>query len=549
MTDTHLFKPKLLTTLVGYTRTQFAKDIFAGVMVGIVALPLAIAFAIASGASPEKGIVTAVIAGIAIALFGGSRVQIGGPTGAFIVIVLGIIQDYGYSNLLIATLMAGIILVVMGLCRLGDWIRFVPTTVVVGFTSGIALVIFTSQLRDFFGLSIQHLPGHIPAQLLTYLAHFNSINYWAVFLALLTIATVTGLQRWLPRIPSLFVGLVAATAISVVMHLPVETIGTRFGALSASFPRPELPQLDLGTLRHLMMPAFTIALLGAIESLLSAVVADGMIGGKHRSNTELIAQGITNIVSPIFGGLPATGAIARTTVNIKSGGRTPVASLIHGLTLLVLMLFLMPLAKLIPMAVLAGILMVVAYHMSEWREFRSLLSAPISDVAILLTTFGLTVFFDLVVAIQIGMIMAAFLFMSRMSAASGLKMVDSAGDDIDSHFSRDDALSRYKIPKDVVVFEVSGAFFFGAATKFDRILNMNLHGKRKMILRMHNVFVIDATGIRVLHKVWANARRRNIAFLIVGMADECQEILFNSTYGKDFQKSQFVPTLEAAILE
>ncbi len=416
----------------GYTRAQFLADLSAGIIVGIVALPLAIAFAIASGVAPERGLYTAIIAGFLVSALGGSRVQIGGPTGAFIVIVYGIVQQYGLDGLLLAGMMAGVILIVFGLARLGGAIKFIPYPVVVGFTSGIAIVILSSQVKDLLGLRMGAIPANFVAKWHAYGTHFSVLNPWAVAVALLSLGIIVLWPRVSRRIPGPFVALVVVTALVTIFKIPVETIGSRFGEIHAGLPLPTLPHVTLARLATLIGPAFTIAILAAVESLLSAVVADGMIGGRHRSNMELVAQGVANIVSPLFGGIPATGAIARTATNVKNGGRTPVAGMIHALTLLLITLFFGRWAALIPMAALAGILVIVSYHMCEWRTFRALLRSPRGDVLVLLVTFLLTVFIDLTAAIEVGMVLAAFLFMKQMAAVTQVTMVESMDDNGDT---------------------------------------------------------------------------------------------------------------------
>ncbi|MEP6846989.1 MAG: SulP family inorganic anion transporter, partial [Panacibacter sp.] len=409
-----MFKPKLFDTLRNYSSKQFSKDLVAGLIVGIVALPLAIAFAIASGVSPEKGLFTAVIAGFIVSALGGSKVQIGGPTGAFIVIVYGIVQQYGVNGLIIATFIAGVLLIIMGLARLGTVIKFIPHPLIVGFTSGIALIIFSSQIKDFFGLQMGVVPADFLYKWESYFTHLESVNVYAAAMAAATVVIIFLWPRVTHKLPGSLIAILITTAAVEILHLPVETIGSRFGAIPSSLPKPVIPDLDFDTIKNLIRPAFTIALLGGIESLLSAVVSDGMIGGNHRSNMELVAQGTANIFSSLFGGIPATGAIARTVTNVKNGGRTPVAGITHAFTLLLIMLFVGKWAALIPMATLAGILVVVAYNMSEWENFISVLKGSRSDIAVLLTTFLLTVLIDLTVAIEVGMVLAAFLFMRKM---------------------------------------------------------------------------------------------------------------------------------------
>ncbi len=421
------FMPKLFTVLrEGYTRKQFWQDLTAGVIVGIIALPLAIAFAIASGVKPEQGLYTAIIAGFLISALSGSRVQIGGPTGAFIVIVYGIVQQYGYDGLMIATFIAGIMILAMGFARLGVVIKYIPYPVIVGFTTGIALIIFSGQMRDFFGLQMANVPAEFIDKWTVYAEHFATINPHALGIGLLSLAIVVWWPKLTHRVPGSLIAILAATALVHVFNLPVETIGSRFGEVPSHLPKPHVPELSWSLFTKMFSPALTIALLAAIESLLSAVVADGMLGTRHRSNMELIAQGVANIVSPIFGGIPATGAIARTAANIKNGGRTPIAGLVHALTLLLIMLFFAKWAALIPMATLAAILVVVAYNMSEWHLFIKIFRSPRSDVAVLLITFLLTVLIDLTVAIEVGVVLAAFLFMRRMSMVTQVGFITEA---------------------------------------------------------------------------------------------------------------------------
>ena len=507
--------PKLLTTLRGYSRAQFAADLTAGVIVGIVALPLAIAFAIASGLSPERGLYTAIIAGFLISLLGGSRVQIGGPTGAFVVIVAAIVQQHGVDGLLVATLMAGVMLVAFGLLRFGAAIKFIPYPVTIGFTSGIALIIFSSQIRDLLGLEMDAVPAGFVAKWGAYVHAFDSVNSWALLVATLAFTIILVWPRVERRIPGPFVALIVTTVLVQVLHLPVETIGARFGAIHAGLPRPQLPHVTIPLLGVLVGPALTIALLAAIESLLSAVVADGMIGGRHRSNMELVAQGVANIVSPIFGGMPATGAIARTATNVKNGGRTPVAGMVHAITLLLITLFFGRWAGLIPLATLAAILIVVAFHMSEWRTFVTEFRAPKSDVAVLLTTFLLTVLIDLTVAIEVGMVLAAFLFMRRMAEVTNIRVLTHEFNDPVDDFERDpNAVRRRAIPEGVQVYEITGPFFFGAAEMFKDRVN-RIAGKPKvLILRMRHVPAIDSTGLHALRELVRRSKREGTLVIL-----------------------------------
>ena len=507
--------PKLFTTLKEYDRDQLSRDLIAGVIVGIVALPLAIAFAIASGLPPERGLYTAIVAGFIISLLGGSRVQIGGPTGAFVVIVAGIVQHYGVDGLLVATLMAGVMLIAFGLLRFGAAIKFIPYPVTIGFTSGIALIIFSSQIRDLLGLEMDAVPAEFVAKWGAYVRVFESVNPWALLVATLALTIILVWPKLERRIPGPFVALIVTTVLVQLLHLPVETIGERFGAVHAGLPRPELPHVTLPLLRVLVGPAFTIALLAAIESLLSAVVADGMIGGRHRSNMELVAQGVANIASPLFGGMPDTGAIARTATNVKNGGRTPVAGMTHALTLLLITLFFGRWAGLIPLATLAAILVVVAFHMSEWRTFVSEFRAPKSDVAVLLTTFLLTVLVDLTVAIEVGMVLAAFLFMRRMAEVTNISVLTHEfSDPVDDFEGDPNAVRRRVIPDGVQVYEITGPFFFGAAETFkDRVGSVGTKPK-VLILRMRHVPAIDSTGLHALRELVHRSRREGTLVIL-----------------------------------
>ena len=510
-----MFVPKSITTLKSYSRSQFRSDLAAGVIVGVVALPLAIAFAIASGVTPDRGLYTAIIAGFLISALGGSRVQIGGPTGAFVVIVYGIVQKYGIDGLVVATIMAGMILVILGIAKLGSAIKFIPHPVVVGFTSGIAVIIFSSQVKDFLGLRMGDLPVEFIPKWLAIASHLDSINARALAVSLIALLIMVLWPRLSHRIPGPFVALIATTLAVRLFDIPVETIGTRFGAISASLPHPIVPHVSLAQVTALVAPAFTIALLAAVESLLSAVVADGMIGGRHRSNMELIAQGVANIVAPMFGGMPATGAIARTATNVKNGGRTPVAGMVHALTLLLIALFFGRWAALIPLATLAAILVVVSYHMSEWRTFRSELTAPKSDVAVLLTTFSLTVLVDLTVAIEVGMVLAAFLFMRRMAEVTNVSIVTrELADGDDDEEDDPNSVGRREVPRDVEVFEINGPFFFGAAEQFKDTLGQIAKKPRVLIIRMRDVPAIDSTGLHALHELARSCKHDGTLLLL-----------------------------------
>ncbi len=495
--------PKLLTTLRTYNRRQFLSDLTAGVIVGIVALPLAIAFAIASGVAPERGLYTAIVAGFLISALGGSRVQIGGPTGAFVVIVYAIVQRFGYDGLALATLMAGLLLIVLGLARLGGTIKFIPFPVTVGFTTGIAVIIFSSQVKDFLGLDMGAVPADFVGKWRAFAAHAGTVDPQTLVVAVGTLAILLLWPRVNRTIPGPFVALVAVTAAVQLFQLPVETVGSRFGEIHAALPRPHLPfsaeSFRPERIAALVQPAVAIALLAAIESLLSAVVADGMIGGRHRSNMELVAQGVANLAVPLFGGIPATGAIARTATNVKNGGRTPVAGMVHAVTLLLITLFFGRLAGLIPLAALAAILVVVAWHMSEWRTFLSELTAPRSDVAVMLTTFALTVLVDLTVAIEVGMVLAAFLFMKRMAEVTNVSAVSrEMREEGDLYDTDPNSVQRRTVPPGVQIYEINGPFFFGAAETFRNAVAVVAERPRVMIIRMRHVPAIDSTAMHAL---------------------------------------------------
>jgi sulfate permease, SulP family len=538
--------PKLATTLRGYDLDQFGKDASAGVIVGIVAIPLAIAFAIASGVSPDRGLWTAIVAGFLISALGGSRVQIGGPTGAFVVIVYGIVQKYGIDGLTVATLMAGLLLVIMGLARLGGVIKFIPHPLITGFTSGIAVIIFSSEVKDLLGLRMGAVPADFLAKWGAFISHFDSATPWAIGIAALALIILLAWPRVSTRMPAPFVALIVTTLVAKFAHLPVETIGTRFGALNASLPHPQFPHVTVAIVTALVGPAFTIAMLAAIESLLSAVVSDGMIGGHHRSNMELVAQGVANFASPLFGGIPATGAIARTATNVRNGGRTPVAGIVHALTLLLITLFFGRYAALIPLATLAAILVIVAYHMSEWRTFRSELRAPKSDVAVLLATFGLTVLVDLTVAIAVGMILAAFLFIRRMASVSNVNIVAGGMED-DVGPERTEAWRR-AVPRGVSVFEIEGPFFFGAVESFRETLNGISDRPRVLIVRMRGVSALDSTGIHALRDVVRSTRQHGTTVYLADVADQPLTALSNSPALDEIGRAHVFATIDEALV-
>ncbi len=508
-----MLKPKLLTTLKDYSWVQFRADFISGVVVGIVALPLAIAFAIASGVSPERGLFTAIIAGFLISALGGSRVQIGGPTGAFVVIVYGIVHQHGLEGLLLATFMGGILLILMGLFRCGSAVKFIPYPVTIGFTTGIALIIFSSQIKDFLGLQMGTVPPDFLAKWAEYGKHLASTNLYALSIALGSLFVIVGWKKITRKVPGSLVALIISTAIVHIFKFPVETIGSRFGEIPHTLPAPVLPHASFDMIRTLFPSAVTIALLAGVESLLSAVVADGMIGGKHRPNMELVAQGIANVMSPLFGGMPATGAIARTTTNINNGGRTPVAGIIHAFVLLIIMLFLGKWATLIPLATLAAILVVVSYHMSEWHSFLAMLRSPKSDVAVLLITFALTVILDLTVAIQAGILLAVLLFIRRMSTVVNVSVITR---ELIDEEEKDDpnAIGTREVPKEVEVFEINGPFFFGAAYKFMEAMKITAKKPKVRIIRMRDVPAMDATGLQVLKEEFKSCKKQGISFLL-----------------------------------
>lgn len=514
-----IFKPELFTVLKqGYTKELFIKDLFAGIIVGIVALPMCIAFAVASGVSPEKGLVTGIIAGFIISFLGGSRVQVGGPTGAFIVIVFGILSQYGMEGLIISTILAGIMLVIFGLLRLGSLLKFIPHPLIVGFTSGIALIIFSTQIKDALGLQVAQVPSEFIAKWGVYFQSLSSINYFAVAIAVLTIIISITFNKITNKIPGSFVAIILITAIVAIFKVPVTTIETLYGEIPNTISL-SVPSIDWGNIRYYFEPALTIALLCAIESLLSAVVADGMIGGNHKSNTELIAQGVANIVTPLFGGIPATGAIARTATNIRNGGKTPMAGIIHAFTLLLIMLVFGKWAKLIPMSCLAGILILVAYNMSEWRSFIAILKGSAFDIIVLLCTFLLTVLVDLTVAIQIGIVLSAILFMKRM-ADNGQAILNDKDSDL---------VENYKeIPKEIEIYEISGPFFFGAAKHYSEVLKGHASSTKILIIRMRHVPFIDATGITNFKEAIKSLLSNNKQIVLSGVQPGVLKELNNS---------------------
>ena len=511
-------EPKFISIFKeGYTAKQFSSDLIAGVVVGIVALPLAIAFAIASGVKPEQGLYTAIIAGITVAVLGGSRAQISGPTGAFIVVIYGIVQQYGYQGLAVATLIAGVLLIIMGLARMGVLLRFIPYPVTIGFTSGIALIIFSSQIKDFLGLDIATLPADFIEKWVVYGEAIQSINPYAIGIGVGSLCVITLWPMVTHRIPGSLVAIILSTIAVQFFHIPAETIGSRFGEVSNVFPAFGFPEITWELVNKMFSPAITIALLAGIESLLSAVVADGMLGTRHRSNMELIAQGVGNILSPLFGGIPATGAIARTATNIKNGGRTPVSGIIHGLTLLVIMLFFGQWAAWIPMPTLAAILIVVAYDMSEWHAFRKTVHGQKSDAAILVTTFLLTVLIDLTVAIEVGVVLAAFLFLRQMASVTNIELITKDLEEDEEEVEDPKAISKREIPDGVEVFEVYGSLFYAAIDQFKDAMRQIENPPKVLILRTRNLLAIDASGEHALEDLLNRTKKDGIILVISGV--------------------------------
>ena len=542
MTASLTFKPKLFATLQHYDRRQFTTDLLAGIIVGIVALPLAIAFGIASGVTPEKGIITAIVAGLIVSLFGGSKVQIGGPTGAFIIIIYGIIQQYGFEGLTIATLMAGVFLILFGILHLGTIIKYIPYPIVVGFTSGIALTIFTTQIKDLMGLTMTSVPSDFIEKWIAYIGALPSTDMWS---AAVGIGSVVVIALWprvahysnlLKKLPGSLIAIIVMTIAALLLKqyagvTSIETIGDRF-SISNQLPGAQMPQLTWEVIKGLVSPAITIAILGAIESLLSATVADGVIGDRHDSNTELIAQGVANLASPIFGGIPATGAIARTMTNINNGGRTPIAGIVHAAVLLLIFLFLMPLAQYIPMACLAGVLVIVSYNMSGWRSFLSIMKNPKSDVIVLWVTFLLTVIFDLTIAIEVGLLCACLLFMRRMSETTDVKVISDeinpAEEDSDFQLGN---LEHLTIPEGVEVYEINGPYFFGAGNRFEEIMGALRHKRPHVrIIRMRKVPFVDSTGIHNLTNLCLMSQNEGIQVVLSGVNPKVQAVLHKAGF-------------------
>lgn len=546
------FRPKLFTMLRSYTKADLTTDLMAGIIVGIVALPLAIAFGIASGVSPEKGIITAIVAGFIISLLGGSKVQIGGPTGAFIVIIYGIIQQYGIEGLMVATMMAGVLLILLGIFKLGTVIKFIPYPIIIGFTSGIAVTIFTTQIADIFGLDFQgeKVPGDFIGKWLVYARHFDSVNWWSFLVSIISIFIIAITPKFSKKIPGSLVAIILVTVGVYLLKMYggitcIDTIGDRF-SIKAQLPDAAVPALDWEAIKNLFPVAITIAVLGAIESLLSAAVADGVIGDRHDSNTELVAQGIANFVSPIFGGIPATGAIARTMTNINNGGRSPIAGIVHAIVLLLILLFLMPLAKYIPMACLAGVLVIVSYNMSGWRVFKGLLKNPKADVVVLLITFFLTVIFDLTVAIEVGLVIACVLFMKRVMETTQISVIT---DEIDPNKESDLEVHEEHliIPNGVEVYEINGPYFFGIATKFEEIMASLGDRPKIRIIRMRKVPFIDSTGIHNLTTLCEMSQKENIHIILSGVNPQVHNVLEKSGFYELLGKENICSNINEAL--
>ena len=554
MKKLHLSKPELFYTLKDYNKQKFTADLMAGIIVGIVALPLAIAFGIASGVSPEKGILTAIIAGFAISAFGGSRVQIGGPTGAFIIIIYGIIQQYGLTGLAIATVLAGIFLILLGVLKLGTIIRYIPYPIIVGFTSGIAVTIFSTQIKDLLGL---HIEGTVPADFIEkwicYFQNFSSVDLATAIVGILSIVIIACTPMVSKKVPGSLVAIIVMTIAGIIMteyfNIHVDTIGDRF-AITPSVPEADIPSLNWDSIKGLLSPAITIAILGAIESLLSATVADGIIGHKHDSNQELIGQGVANVLSPIFGGIPATGAIARTMTNINNGGKTPIAGIIHAVVLLLIYFFLMPYAKYIPMACLAGVLVVVSYNMSGWRTVREMMHNPKSDTFVLWLTFILTVIFDLTIAIEVGLMIACLLCMRRMAETTQVSVLTD--DDVidptaETDLATNPNIEQLQIPEHVEVYEINGPYFFGIANKFEEVMAQMNDRPKVRIIRMRKVPFIDSTGMHNLTNLITMSKKENIKIILSGVNDYVRSVLAKNGFYELVGEENICPNINQAL--
>lgn len=550
-----VFKPKLAGILFSrkYNKKTFISDLVAGMIVGVIALPLAIAFGIASGVTPQQGLITAIIAGFLTSALGGSRFLIGGPTGAFIVIIYGVVAEFGFSGLVIATVMAGFMLLIMGLTKMGNIIKFIPYPIVTGFTSGIALVIFSTQIKDFFGLSIDTLPSEFIPKWISYIENFNSINIAETSLAVISLVIIILWPYINKKIPGSLIAIILSTIISVVLstftEISFETIGSKFPQLAQgiSLPSPSIPEISLQSARSLFQPALTIAILCAVESLLAAMVADGATGKKHDSNTELIGQGITNIITPFFGGIPSTGALARTMANINNGGKSPIAGIVHSIVLLIIFLFLLPYAIYIPLSVLAAILIVVAYNMSEWRSFVSLVKGDKAEASVLITTFILTVIVDLTIAIEVGILLAILLFVKRVSETSKIQLIN---DEIISEMESDDSLISHEmisVPEYTEIYEIEGPFYFGLATKIDEIDSLTHRKIKVRILRMRRVPFIDSTGLKNLRNLWKRSKKEKIHLILSGVNIDVLESLIKSGLAEEIGKDNICSDIAEAL--
>lgn len=538
-----MFLPKLFTCIKHYSKEQFLKDFTAGIIVAVIAFPLAIALAIASGVSPEKGLHTAIIGGFIISFLGGSRVQIGGPTGAFIVIVFGIIENYGLNGLIISTLIAGFFLLLMGFLRFGSMIKYIPYPITSGFTSGIAITIFSTQIKDFLGLTMDQVPSEFLPKWIAYIKGVSTINYYSLLIGVLSLFIIIIWPKINKKIPGTLISIIAVTAINLLLKLPVDTIGSQFGSISSSLPEFVIPKLDFAIIKELLFPGLTIAVLAAVESLLSAVVADGMIGSKHRSNMELVAQGTANIFSALFGGIPVTGAIARTAANIKNGGRTPISGIIHAVVLLIIMLVFMPYMKLVPMPSLAAILIVVSYNMGEWEAFKMIKKAPKSDAAVFLVSFLLTIFIDLVFAITIGVVLASFLFMRRMADVAEVKCILDTDEGEEST-----ELTPQSLNEDISFYEISGPFFFGAADKFLNVIKEMNFTSKVLILKMSHVPAMDSTAYHGVEMLYDMCKKNNTKLIFSELQPQPLNVLSKYGFVDHLGSENFCSNLDTAII-
>lgn len=538
--------PKFMTCLRGYTKEQFFRDLISGIIVAIIALPLSIALGIASGVSPEKGLYTAIVGGFIVSFLGGSRVQIGGPTGAFVIIVYGIIQKYGIDGLTVATIMAGIFLIIMGFLKFGGLIKYIPSSITTGFTSGIAIVIFSTQIKDFLGLQMKSVPSEFINKWIAYFNNIHSINFQSLIIAFLTLAIIILWPKINRKIPGTFIAIVISTLVALIFNLKIDTIGSQFGELSSSLPKLILPKVSLKMINELMLPALTIAILAGVESLLSAVVADGMIGGKHRSNMELIGEGVANLFSGIFGGIPVTGAIARTAANVKNGGRTPIAGIVHSVTLLIIMLLFMPYVKLVPMSSLAAVLVMVAYNMGEWEAFIDIFKAPKSDAIVFMVTFILTIFLDLVVAIGVGIVLSSFLFMKKMAEITKVEYILGDMEDVED-MELSELMENVNTPKDISVYEISGPFFFGAANKFVNAIREMGTPPKILIIKMGRVPFMDATAYHSFEMLYDVCKKHKTKLIMLRLQEQPMELLEKYGFIQVIGEENFCDNIEQAV--